>query len=174
MNDEVGIVHKPGCQRQIEPGQHIHQHAFHVHAQMVQRKAKIRLEFQDGLQEFTGKIFAANFSIANNNKIVGQGKLLAGALQFAHQKIFAGKQQDAGGRCGKTRGAGAAPKIEFCACFEVLPQGAVIFAVKTLVEGQDNGQHGQPVIAVLPMGQKRERLFCIGFPNNEKPFPIPG
>ena len=124
-------------------------------------KAKNPAEFQDGLQEFTGKIFAANFSIANNNKIVGRGKLLAGALQFAHQKYLLVKQQDAGWLLVKRGARGAALKKSNFAL-----ASRFYAARRRNIHGQDAGRRGRTMGS---MGNP-SLLFCQWVKKRERPF----
>ena len=50
MDDQMRIVHEPGGQRQLQAGQQVHEHAFHIYAHVIERDAAIRSERDHSLQ----------------------------------------------------------------------------------------------------------------------------
>lgn len=92
VDNQVGIVHKPGGQGQLQPGQQVHEHALHVHAHVVERQAAVGAEFQYGPQQAAHKICLGHIAVAYGEKPVFQVQLAAGGFDFAHKKVAAGEQ----------------------------------------------------------------------------------
>ena len=162
VDDQMRIVHEPGGQRQLQPGQQVHEHPFHVHAHVVERDAAVGPERNHGLQQPLDKILAGQCVVLDGDQLVGEAQLAAGPFQFAHQEIFAGQQKHARRRLAETGLYRAAPKVKPGAGGELFTQLAVIGAVQAQIKGQGQGQQAFAVMARLPVGQLVERRLGVG------------